>query len=257
MRFCPKCGKKGISGEFCSDCAPSELNLGFKDMVMTICAMCRTYLTKNKYVKYERLEEAIADYALTKIKNPGHIPIRLEPHIPENLKRNPGVNKDIEITVKADGAEFIIPARLEFTLCKRCGKSGSHYYEGILQLRDTNEKVVKFVKDFVHKNEPHVFITNEFKVKDGYDLYFSSQKYLNMLGKKLKSTFNGEFKSTAKLFTWNKQTSKDVHRVNILFRLRKYKKGDIIEKGDRKIKITDIGERVQGKDMQTGKRVFV
>jgi len=56
-------------------------------------------------------------------------------------------------------------------------------------------------------------------VRNGIDFYLTSQRYAQSLGKKLKKTFKGELKISSKLFTVNRQTSKNVYRVNVLFRL--------------------------------------
>ena len=74
------------------------------------------------------------------------------------------------------------------------------------------------------------------------------------LGKKLKGKFSGEFKKSAKLFTRNRQTSKEVYRLTILFRLSKFSKGDIIGyKGDKLI-IVNLGKKVFAKSITTGKK---
>lgn len=257
MAFCPKCGKKGITTTFCSDCVKSEIDLSFKEVHMKVCAMCRTYESKNKFVPFDDLGDALVEFARTKIKNPGNMPVELHPIFPKVIHQNPGVNVLAEIEVVTPEAKFTIPAKVEFTLCKKCGKSGSSYFEGVLQLRDVNQEVFDFVYKFVKNNEPNVFITKEVPTKYGFDLYFSSQKYLNMLGKKLKSQFGGEMRTSARLFTRNKQTSKEVFRVTVFFKLRKYKIGDIIEYKGMQVKITALGRRVQGSDVTTGKKMFV
>jgi NMD protein affecting ribosome stability and mRNA decay len=130
------------------------------------------------------------------------------------------------------------------------------YYEGILQLRNPNNEVIKFIKNKIRKKEG-IFITKEKKVNNGIDFYLPSQKYLQIIGKKLKKNFCGELKISSKLHTKNRLTSKNVYRVNVLFRLAKCNVGDILNfKGD-KIKILKMGKKILAKNIKTGKKLSI
>ncbi|MEK6948698.1 MAG: NMD3-related protein, partial [Nanoarchaeota archaeon] len=102
----------------------------------------------------------------------------------------------------------------------------SNYYQGILQLRDVNEQILNFVLAQI-KNRADVAITRTVRFSNGIDLYITSQKFIRILGKKLKDSFGGELKISSKLHTKNRQ-GKDLYRVNVLFRLLKYKRGDTV-----------------------------
>lgn len=99
-------------------------------------------------------------------------------------------------------------------------KQKREYFEGILQLRDIKQEVTDFCLEDIekHSEKGGIFFSKTEEVKNGVDFYCSSNKYLMHLGKKLKKRFKGELKTSAKLFTKNKQTSKDVYRVTVLFR---------------------------------------
>lgn len=94
----------------------------------------------------------------------------------------------------------------------------TRYYEGTLQLRNPNEEVLNFIKN-QFKNNPKVWIANQEKLKTGIDLYISSNRFLLSLGKKLKKSFKGELKTSRKLHTKSRITSKNIYRVTVLFRL--------------------------------------
>lgn len=128
------------------------------------------------------------------------------------------------------------------------------YYEGILQLRNLNKEVVEFIKNQI-KKRADVFITKEKKVNNGIDFYITSQRYLQTLGKKLKKHFSGELKISSRLHTKNRQTSKNIYRVNVLFRLTKYNTSDIINFRGDKIKILKLGKKILAKDIKTGKKL--
>lgn len=128
------------------------------------------------------------------------------------------------------------------------------YFEGILQLRNTNEEVLDFVLKTV-KNRDISLISKSVKVKNGIDLYLTSQKYLQTLGKKLKKHFHGELKISSKLFTRNRLTQKNVYRVNLLFRMPNFKKNDILTYKGERIKILGVGKKILAKNMNTGKKL--
>lgn len=128
------------------------------------------------------------------------------------------------------------------------------YFEGILQLRNTNNEVVEFAVKEIEKNE-NANIAKIKKVTNGVDIYVSPQKLLRSLGNKLQSHFGGQLMVSTKLHTRSKETSRDLYRVNMLFRIPNFKKGDIIEyKGD-KIKIVAMHKKVFAKDIKTGKKL--
>lgn len=92
------------------------------------------------------------------------------------------------------------------------------YYQGILQLRNPNKEVLNFIKN-QFKNNKKAWIAKQVKQKTGVDLYISSNKFLLALGKKLKKSFKGELKTSRKLHSKNRLTSRNVYRVTVLFRV--------------------------------------
>jgi len=94
----------------------------------------------------------------------------------------------------------------------------SSYYEAILQLRPDNDEVRRFVVNRL-KERKNLFISKAVKTKTGVDLYLSDQRFARALGKKLKKSFKGKLIMSRTLHTRNKQTSKNVYRVTVCFRL--------------------------------------
>ena len=130
----------------------------------------------------------------------------------------------------------------------------SQYFEGILQLRNTDKDVLDFVLNLVEKRDG-VSVSKIEKVANGLDLYFTSQKFLQQVGKKLKGNFNGELKTSVKLFTRNRITGKEVYRVNVLFRQHNIKKGDIIPYKGEEVQIIGVGKKILAKNTKTGKKL--
>lgn len=257
MVFCPKCGKKGIKGTFCDECAEGELGLAFKDIVIKKCVECPRIMVKHVWQHFDDSAEGIVAAALTKIKNPKNLDIDIVPLYKE-LKNKPGAKDDIELEVDVEGQTFNIPASIEYTYCPKCAKADSQYFEGTLQLREATPELLEFVRaDIAAHAKDGVHIAKEKGRGGSADFQLTSTKYMRQLGKRLRARFNGELTETVKLFSRNKQTSKEIYRTNVLFKLRKHKVGDVVESRGRKVKIKSIGKRVSGVDVDTGKKVFV
>ena len=131
----------------------------------------------------------------------------------------------------------------------------SNYFQGILQLRDVNDEILSFVHNQLKKRSD-VAVTRTVKFSNGIDLYITSQKFIRILGKKLKESFGGELKTSAKLHTRSKQ-GKDLYRVNVLFRLSKYKKGDVVTIRGDKVRLISLGKKIFARDLSTGKKVTI
>lgn len=98
---------------------------------------------------------------------------------------------------------------------------GKHelYYEAKIQIRPFDENVIRFVVSMIDNNSK-VRIARVEELKTGVDIYVSSRKFAAIIGKKLKVKFkNGKLLVTKALFSKNRQTSKDIYRVTVLFRL--------------------------------------
>ncbi|HLF54375.1 MAG TPA: NMD3-related protein [Candidatus Nanoarchaeia archaeon] len=130
------------------------------------------------------------------------------------------------------------------------------YFEGILQIRNPNKELLEWIRNRV-MTEKRAFISKEKTVKNGIDLYMSSQHYLQNLGKQLQEKFNGILKTSKRLHTVDKMTSKLLYRVNVLFKPFPFKRGDIITLHGEQVQIMQIGKRVQVKNIQTGKKAMV
>lgn len=100
-----------------------------------------------------------------------------------------------------------------------------NYFEGVLQLRNPHGEVVRMIKNQINKN-PGVFVAKEIPQPDGMDLYFSSNRFLLTLGRRLKKSFTGELKITRRIYTVDRMTSKNIYRVTVLFRVADKGEGD-------------------------------
>ncbi len=99
------------------------------------------------------------------------------------------------------------------------GEKHDQYYEAKIQIRPFDESVIRFVIDQIDNNDK-VRISKTTQLKTGVDIYVSSRKFATSLGKKLKTKYKeGKVLVTKTLFSRNRQTSKNIYRVTVLFRL--------------------------------------
>ena len=103
----------------------------------------------------------------------------------------------------------------------------SSYFEGTLQLRDVNDEVIDFAISEIENSG--VNIAKAKKLENGIDLYVSRQRFLRTLAGRLQKRFGGQIIVSRKLHTKSRLTGRDLYRVNVLFRLPYFKKGDVIE----------------------------
>lgn len=132
-------------------------------------------------------------------------------------------------------------------------KSAS-YFEGILQLRDTSNEVLNYVKHLVGQ-KPDVHIAKIQKLKTGLDIYISSQRFLRTLGLALQKKFGGELVVSRRLHTTHHLTSRFLYRVNVLFRQHHCKKGDIITVRGKKYEVINCGKKIFCRDIKTNQKV--
>src|SRR3989344_7790550 len=96
--------------------------------------------------------------------------------------------------------------------------TNSRYYEGILQIRPKDDKILDYVYNEIEK-AGNVFISREIIKKFGFDLYLTNKFFLVQLGKKLRQKFHGAITKSRSLYKTSRMTSKQVYRTTICFRL--------------------------------------
>ena len=130
----------------------------------------------------------------------------------------------------------------------------SDYFEGIVQLRNIGEEVLNFAVREIEKNDP-TGVSRIKQVTNGFDVYVKRQRFLRSLGTKLQKQFHGQILISKKLHTRSRETSRDLYRVNLLFRPSPFKKGDILDYKGAKIIILAVHKKVLLKEIKTGKKI--
>ncbi len=255
MKFCPRCGKKGIVGEMCNRCLAEVRGsvLEYKPINIKVCIASKRFFYKNKWIGFSNLEDVIKKIAKEKIKQDVK---KIKPLMPEIMFK-PGINYDIEIEVDISAKEkYFVTARVEMTVSPQFSKIGTQYFEGCLQVRNPGSRVEEYIeKDFENAGKRGVFVSKRTPIKNGYDLLVSSQRYVQNLGKRLQQEFGGELKVTSKLFGIDKITSKELYRVNVFYEAPLLSKNDVVKIGNKIIKITNVKQTISGVDLKTGNKV--
>ncbi len=245
-KFCIKCGKKGVEGLYCNECRETILKTG--EIKLKFCVECKRVLYKNRWSN-KKPEEII----LKKIKkdNPG---IEASIIMPE-LEYKPGLKKSYNIEVVIDKDIFLIPFKAEFSYCDKCRKKTSQYYEGVLQLRTKDKEIIKRVEKELKKADIHISKTEE--RKNGRDYYITDKKLLARISEKLYKIYGGKIKKSQNLFSRDRQTSKNIYRVNIMLEPPAYKKNDVVSKDNKLLKIIKLGKTVKALNLKNNKTITV
>ncbi len=256
MAFCPQCGKDAVD-VFCEEClrAQTPLVADIKPVVLQHCTTCDRMKVRGSWTQTKDFDRWFQNHF---VFAPNAVITHVEFPFP---------------VIEPDAKEFVLPVLIEGTIsqriepyeeeyevevkisreaCDRCALAKSTYFEGFLQLRNPKEEVVAYIESTVRKN-PDVFITKAEDVRGGIDFWFTDQKYLQPFVHELRKKFGGVVKTQSKLHTYDHQKSKPVYRLTCLIRLPKFNRGDIIETKDRLIKISQMGSRVVGFDLQRRK----
>jgi len=139
--------------------------------------------------------------------------------------------------------------------CPVCYEDHGQAYNGILQLRNYDESIIRFIDSELEKGHSKgKYCIKLIEFKGGIDYMFSSASFTRHIGKLLLQRFGGEFKETARLVTRSKETSKDLYRLTVLFRVPKFKKGEIVSYKGREVKILNFGNKVYISDIRTNKK---
>jgi len=261
-RFCPRCGKRGIEKEFCEACL--EEIRGKEPIVMLgeiktkVCVLCNKFLLQNKWVRCRDPKEMIrrlSENALAKYNIKGGIKkAKLEFSFPDMILKE-GMQPEIDVNASTKEKKFSIPIILEYTSCGQCSKFKSDYYEGILQVRNVNDEIIRFIEKYAENGKNRgFFITNCAGVRNGMDFYMTHQNKILALARKLQMIFGGILKISAKIQTRDAQKGREVFRTTVYFCALPFKKGDYIVFDDRLYYVTNVGKKINAIDIENGKR---
>ncbi len=272
---CVKCGRDGFR-MLCPECFLQEhvAVKGLKNPDMKLCARCSSLFCRNRWVPMESAESAVSRHVTENLVFSNEVKsretliesIKVIPHVPPGAAGGNRLDIPVDIRMRISCPAFSlrnlseveeIEVRAFFTLCPKCSRDNRQYYEGILQLRDAPEDAIKFIEASIDEESGKgVFITKRVSHRNGIDYYITSARYCRNLADKLHRRFGCEVKRSAKLYTYDASSGRDVYRPTILLRFSGIAPGSAVMVQDKVILVSSItGSMVNGTDIVTGKRV--
>lgn len=249
MTFCPKCGVSIERGQtFCDEHRPNKLDI--KPFEIRVCS-CGRVFARNRWFLPHDIKDSVLKFARDHIKQ--RVPLELKEFtIP--LKR--GQKTKGLIIATYEGEEFPIAFAVKHQRCDKCAKLGTHYFTAKLQLRDPPAEALPFVESYVAPlAEKGVSINNVEDTPRGPDLFLTHKAVARQLGEKLTRKFGGTMKQSEQLFSRNKQTSKNLFRLNVLVQFAHFSVGDVVSLEKKAVLVTGLGKQCTGRDLSLDKKV--
>lgn len=133
-----------------------------------------------------------------------------------------------------------------------------NYYVSVLQLRSLRADIESFVESEIYRGRSKgVFVSRRKKVRDGIDYYLSSNRFAVGLGRRLKKRFSGYLKVSRRIFSRDRQTSRDLYRITVFYKSLSVNVGDIIVSGSSIVSVSSVGKKIVGTNLESGKREFI
>jgi len=252
-RFCPKCGVSNSDGELCGSCRVTDLpkKLMEDSVEVRYCTACKRYLSSRVQVPVRNIGDVLQRQLRPFF--PKGSPFQLD--IPDIKQCGPGITEEMTVQLHQGANSYSIPVFICYTTCPTCGRQGTDYFEGVLQLRHTTPDILAKIHKEINRRPSRGFVTKEVPVNDGIDLYLTSQTYLQALGQKLKKRFGGELKASSRIFGHDRLRSRDVYRRTVLLILPSFGIHDIIVYDNKLVKVTRLGKTIRGLDLRLKKTV--
>lgn len=149
--------------------------------------------------------------------------------------------------------EAEVRIRLKIGSCNDCSRKYGGYFEAIVQVRGSDERVLRdrsdsilaqITKDVERYRLEHrtgAYISRSDRVKGGFDLYFGNQEIARLVARNLADKFGAEYAESAKLV--GRKDGADLFRFTLLVRLPAYLPGDFIALEERPYKVMRIDRK--------------
>lgn len=162
-RYCPICGKNDqvvpFHGELCVSCAKSRAP-PLPSVHVMFCPKCHSLLDKGRNKKDATLSEEVIRLLKLKKSNAAF----------------DGQKNEIEYDTEQGRMRQAVTLLTDKTQCVDCDRSGSQYFEAIVQLRGDGRKVGKMTGLIVRRIEQQSFVPKIEELKEGLDIYCGSRK---------------------------------------------------------------------------------
>ncbi|MGV8141673.1 MAG: NMD3-related protein [Candidatus Woesearchaeota archaeon] len=259
-KFCPNCGNV-VTDEstFCKDCRMVDFD--FKEIKILLCNNCKSYNHKNKWQRLVNLDDAISKIVSESVKHHLKYHPLAEEKVEELLSYKAGVHRDFTVEISIGKEHFDLPAIIDVTLCPKCSKQGTKYFEGILQVRNSTDEINAFIKKDAQKQKSKGIHINKEIDLDGtgsnIDYYYTDKGYIKNIAERLRSAYGATIKQNAQLFSLDWSTSKNIYRLNVLVEFPNYHKNDVIKIGKQLFKIISMDEKIHVVNIENESKTLI
>lgn len=253
--FCPKCGNPKVVDVFCASCLRElhPLIKGFKESSVKVCTTCKKVFTHGHWHSCDDPVEKIREILASNLVFAKEVDIKRVVIEPPVFEMKSGLKVSGEATVHVTGRaskrsviyeeEYLFPYEIQNTFCTRCGKIGSQYYEGTLQVRNETPESRKFLKEYLKTTSATVA---KFEAKGtGTDYCITSKRVIELAARELQQRFGGTIKSSAQLFSRNHLTSKDIWRPTWFVELAPFKVGDAVKNDNSCLFVVELAKKIK------------
>ena len=170
--------------------------------------------------------------------------------------------KEVPVKVTIKGEEFIQPVMIKMSRCNLCEKEGTNYFEAVMQLRGDNHDLLQEGVNYLQERiaglrQRGLFVNKIDEFENGFDLYLTSNKLAQVIGREMLDYYGGKLIVSPRLFSKNHQTSRELFRVNVLVELPAFARGDFIIYKDRVWQAEKSARKIKLVDMQSGSSEYV
>lgn len=227
-----------------------SLLTGYSDIELTICKTCNRYKSNKTWVEYTDLTSLLTNMIKSSIKTKRKLSLT----ITLSMDR-------LTVIVLARGKinrekvteEYVMPVKIHEQLCTLCQRKRSKYYEAIVQFRGVREEIIDAFVHFISKEKDEA-ITDEKEIDSGLDFYVTGKRVAEQAVRSLVKDYGGTYLVSPKLYSLDKQTSKKLYRLTIIYKQPEFFKNDVVLFNNKILKITHIFENIKAINLATGKQ---
>ena len=250
-KFCPKCGETITKGTFCEECDPEVLE--FKPIKVKLCPS-KKYFFRGKWTKFNDLKKVTKTSIEKTLNKKIKVKEGLESY-PDLLNKT-GIKKEYPVIIEIKNKEYEIPINVEVTTSPGYNKVGTDYFEGILQLRNADTNIKKFTNKIID-NMKDTYVNKVTEKENSADYYFVKKKMIGRVAERISEEYGAYVDYNAQLFTQDKQTSKELFRLNVAVHIPPFKEGDVIEKKEEILLIKNTGKNNSALELEKNKKKII
>ncbi len=239
---------------------PQETGLvsGYKDVQLVMCKVCGRIRHEKRWTNADPAKELEIRLEKCLIPAVGVVLDKVNVDVdPAQIETKKGVAlATISGTFNGNKLhqEYDVPFSVLFNQCDKCSKNNEIYYEGAIQLRAVTPEIYAATMQIVKSMADRGVFANKIEPngEGNYDIRLSNQRFIKTIGLELQRRFGGSVQNDAKLFSYDKQTSKNIYRVNVTYTAVPFKKHDIITNASEDYYCIDsIGKHIHVRSLDT------